>query len=61
MLLVSFKNIRISIIFAILSASLKKVNIYCHNMKVKNIYTSNFNQNQNCIKKFVYNLLALTQ
>ena len=33
----SFKNIRIYIIFVILSLSYKKISIVCYNMKMKNI------------------------
>jgi len=48
---VSFKKIRIYIVFATLLVTLKKISIVCYNMKMKNIYTLTI----------VRNLYTLTQ
>jgi len=60
-LLVSFKNMKIYIIFVVLLVSLKKISIVCYNMRVQNIYTYSFNQNQKIIKTIVRKLYILAQ
>jgi len=51
-LLLSFKTISIYIIFVKLLMSLKRTTKVCYNMKVQNISSYNFDQNQNNFNQY---------